>query len=510
MVPLLETNGKAPPATLSLVRLDAQAGATLQEQLVEQLRRLILERALRPGQRLPSTRALAGQLGVSRNTVLAVFEQLLGEGYVEGTQGSGTYVSRELPDRYLGVGAAQARPAVSGRAVAGNVPEPALTARAEVTMPTPPTAIVVKPFRPCIPSVAEFPLEQWERLRRRVLGRSGVRLLGYGPVAGDERLREQIALHLRDYRGVRCTAQQIVITAGAQQAFNLIGRAMGGRGKVWFEDPGYIDARLAFESAGLTIVPQPVDAEGLTIPTWRAGGPRLAYTTPSRQFPLGTTMSLARRVDWLRFASKHDTWVIEDDYDSEFRYEGRPLPSLQGLMPEARVVYVGTFSKCLFPALRMGYVVAPLEYLREFWEAKETADVHTPSIDQAVLAEFMREGHLYRHLRKMRTRYAERAEALAEAADQEWRGLITLASAGAGLNVAGWLEAGAGRDTEVEMTQVATTAGFQMIPLGRYALKAQVRPGFLLGFGAYPPGLIRKAAAELGQVWRTAAKRDRR
>ena len=331
-----------------------------------------------------------------------------------------------------------------------------------------------------------------------------MRLLNYGPPAGDERLREQIALYSRDYRGVRCVADQIIVTAGAQQAFNLIGRALAPPGTgIWFEDPGYIDARLAFENAGLRVVPQAVDDEGLVIPSWRAGAPRLAYTTPSRQFPLGTTMSLARRMDWLRFAAQHELWLIEDDYDSEFRYEGRPLPSLQGLVPEARVVYVGTFSKSLYPSLRIGYIVAPLAHVRRFWEAKETSDVHCPSVDQAVLAEFMREGHFVRHLRTMRTHYAERAEAFATAAASEWRGLVELGSVGAGLNVVGWLETG----TEAEYSRVAAASGFQALALARYTVEAKLRPGFLFGFGAYTPLQIRRAAQELRAVW---ARLDRR
>ena len=486
---------KAPPASLSLLRADARERRTLQEQLCDQLRRAILDGGLRPGQRLPATRALAEQLEVSRNTVLAVFEQLTSEGYLQGQHGSGTYVTRELPDRFLGVAALAGSRRGSRPVAAAPVSPPS----AETV---PPGALVVKPFRPCVPSVAEFPVGLWERLRRRVLGRSGVRLLNYGSPAGDERLREQIALYLRDYRGVRCVAEQIIITAGAQQAFNLIGRALGRAGDgIWFEDPGYIDARLAFQSAGWKIVPQPVDDEGL-LPPSRLTEARFAYLTPSRQFPLGTTMSLARRMDWLRCAAQNELWLVEDDYDSEFRYEGRPLPSLQGLVPEARVIYVGTFSKALYPSLRLGYVVAPLAHRRAFWEAKETADVHCSSIDQAILAEFMREGHFVRHLRKMRALYAERAAAFAAAAAEEWPGLVRLGSVGAGLNVAGFLEGG----DEADYASRAAEQGFQVLPLRRYAVAARTPPGFLFGFGAYPPALIRRAVHELRGLWTQAAR----
>jgi len=307
-----------------LLQLDADAARTLQDQLLDRLRKAILERRVRPGQRLPSTRLLARQLSVSRNTVLAVFDQLISEGYLRGSRGSGTYVSDELPDQLL-------RPSKDAKLLLPQSQEG----------PLPPAVISPTAFRPCIPLVAEFPLERWESLRRRVLHRRGARLLHYSAPAGQERLREQISLYLRDYRGVRCEANQILVTAGAQQAFRIAARALSSLGKgVWFEDPGYPDARLAFEDAGLTGVPQPVDDEGLTLPRWQAGAPRMVYTTPSRQFPLGITMTLARRMEWLDFARRHDVWIIEDDYDSEFRYEGRPLPSLQGLLPETQVVYV--------------------------------------------------------------------------------------------------------------------------------------------------------------------------
>ncbi len=485
MVPLSALPGTRglPPATLSLLRLDARAAKPLQQQLLEQLRGAILDQSLRPRQQLPSSRALAAQLGVSRNTVLAVFDQLISEGYLQGSRGSGTYISAELPETFM-------------RPVGRSVPVAPVRAAA-----VPPPSLVPRPFRPCMPSVAEFPLETWERLRRRVLNRKGSRLLMYCSPAGDEQLREQIALYLRDHRGVRCDPAQVIVTAGAQQAFGLIGRAMARRGQaIWFEDPGYIEARLAFENSGLVIVPQAVDSEGLTVPTWTTGAPQLVYTTPSRQFPLGHTMSLARRMAWLRFAAEHQAWIVEDDYDSEFRYEGRPLPSLQGLLPEARVIYVGTFSKALFPSLRMGYVVAPIERLRAFWEAKETADLHAPAIDQAVVAAFMREGHFVRHLRAMRTLYAERAEVFAEAARKEWRGLVTLDSIGAGLNVAGWVD----EDRVERLSEAARARGYEAIPVSRYAVTAKVRPGFFFGFGAYPPALIRRSAHELGRFWRSA------
>jgi GntR family transcriptional regulator/MocR family aminotransferase len=336
------------PATLALLTLDHRSHEPLQDQLLAALRKLILERALLPGQRVPSSRALAQQLGVSRNTVLAAFDQLQSEGYFAGTRGSGTYVAPTLPEQFLKVsansprsGAASAIATSASRTVAKpgaqhevSPAASAATGGAHFTWPA-------RPFRPCVPSVAEFPIDVWESLRRRVLRRRGTRLLEYSVAHGDPALREQIAIYLRDYRGVRCEAEQIIVTAGAQQAFGLIARVMGGPGGgVWMEDPGYTDALSAFEAAGLTVHSLAIDPEGMVLPRTAKRGVSLAYMTPSRQFPLGVTMSLTRRMAWLNYAQQHGVWLIEDDYDSEYRYVGRPLPSLQGLAPETRVIYV--------------------------------------------------------------------------------------------------------------------------------------------------------------------------
>ncbi|MEO7700665.1 MAG: PLP-dependent aminotransferase family protein [Opitutus sp.] len=470
------------PATLRLLRLDIRSPLTLQQQLLDNLRSLILQRKLSTGQRLPSSRALAKQLSISRNTVLAVFDQLTSEGYLRGIRGSGTSVAAELPESFLKT---RLTSNIKGHSV--------------IPLPESPQPISVRPFRPCVPSITEFPLEIWERIRRRVLTRRGAKLLNYGSPAGDRQLREQIASYLQDFRGVRCEAAQIIVTAGAQQAFCLVARTLGGQVSniIWFEDPGYIDARLAFEEAGLCVVSRKIDEQGITVPTWEEGAPRLVYMTPSRQFPLGTTMSLARRLEWLEFARNHGVWIIEDDYDSEFRYEGRPLNSLQGLIPNTQVFYIGTFSKSLFPSLRIGYIVVPPSHLAAIWETKETMDVHSPLIDQSVLAEFIEQGHFARHLRKMRSVYAQRAHTFAESTREHWDSIVKVDSISSGLNVAGWLQGG---DADM-YAKTALAHGNQVLNIARYCRTVQLPPGFLFGFASTSVPQIRKAVQELARIW---------
>jgi GntR family transcriptional regulator / MocR family aminotransferase len=478
MVPLSEAQ-LSPPAVLPLLTLDAREKRSLQDQLCDRLRTAILEGALRAAQKLPSTRELSQRLSVSRNTVLAAYEQLTSEGYLKGSHGSGTYVACELPEPFLKTETRRAP-----------LPQQTKPATGEPYVPA-------KPFRPCLPSIAEFPMDTWERLRRTVLGQRGTRLLQYGAPAGDAHLRNEIAVYLREHRGVRCQADQIIVTAGAQQAFGLIARACARKARaIWCEDPGYLDARDAFMSAGLQVVPIPVDAQGAVVPGRVRGD--LAYLTPSRQFPLCVTMSLDRRMEWLSFAERHQVWLIEDDYDSEFRYVGRPLPSLQGLVADARVIYVGTFSKALYPSLRVGYIVAPVALTQAILREKETADIHCPSIDQAVLAEFMRQGHFVRHLRKMRLIYAERAEFFTEATQNLWGRYMSFRKADAGLNTVGWLKA----EKERHFSERAAAAGYQVLPLSRYAMKARLPAGLFFGFGAYPKGQSLRAIQELAEIWR--------
>jgi GntR family transcriptional regulator/MocR family aminotransferase len=487
----------APTLSLSLIALDAGSSATLQHQLRDALRRRILGGEFPPGSRLPATRTLRRALGIGRNTVLNAYEQLAAEGYLSSRRGSGTFVSDDLPDARLRATAAHDRIAAARHATP--VSSGARQLRVATLDSTPPRS-APWPFQPCIPSAAEFPLSEWESLRRRVLNSRGERLLQAGDPAGDRALREVIAVHLRDYRGVRCSADQIVITAGAQHAFNLILASSAQRGgRVWIEDPGYGGFRAAAHAAGAALVPRPVDAEGLALPDRvPEHPPKLIYVTPSRQFPLGVTMSLRRRLALLEFAERTGAWVIEDDYDSEHRYFGRPLPALQGLGENARVIYVGTFTKTIYPSLRLGFLVAPLSLTEDFVRMRAVSDTHSPSIDQAVLAEFIGGGHYARHLRRMQTLYGERLQVLRSEMSRLMGGLTRMEPVNAGLSVVGWLPPGA---DDAVWSANAAAKGVDVPPLSSYRMKVRLRPGAVFGFAAFPPALIRRSAERLAAAW---------
>ena len=318
-----------PTLSLNLVALDAGGSATLQHQLRDALRRRILGGEFPPGSRLPATRLLCRALGVGRNTILNAYEQLVAEGYLSGRRGSGTFVSDDLPDARLRAIAAHDKAAAASHLapVSSGARQLRVAPVDSTSSRTPPW-----PFRPCIPSAAEFPLAEWEALRRRVLNSRGERLLYSSDPAGDRALREVIAVHLRDYRGVHCSADQVVVAAGAQHAFNLILATLVRRGgRVWIEDPGYAGFRAAAHAAGVSLVPRPIDAEGLVLPRLiPEQAPGLIYVTPSRQFPLGVTMSLRRRLALLEFAVRSGAWIIEDDYDSEHRYSAGRCPPCRG------------------------------------------------------------------------------------------------------------------------------------------------------------------------------------
>jgi GntR family transcriptional regulator/MocR family aminotransferase len=495
-----------------LIALDPGAVQPLHHQLYEGLRTLILEGHLPPRMRLPSTRMLAVDLDVSRNTVLNAFERLVAEGYLLGRAGGGTRVSGTLPDDIL-----QARaPAVRRRRKPAHR-RPSRRAAVTMTLPVrqqlalPPQG--VRAFRQGASALAEFPTEIWGRLARRRWRRSGIGTLYYDTAAGYAPLRQAIATYLQTARGVICEASQVLVVSGSQQALDLATRVLLDPGDtVWIEEPGYDGARGAFLSGGARLVPVPVDSEGLNVAKGidRAPHARLAYVTPSHQFPLGITMSLRRRLELLRWASSSGSWLIEDDYDSEFRYANRPLAALQGLDPEACVIYAGTFSKVLFPALRLGYLVVPPALVDTFAKVRLLADVHAPTFMQAVLADFMMEGHFARHIRRMRMLYRERQEALLEAARRYLGGLLEVRPGDGGMHLLGWLPAGV---SDQEASRRAAAEGVETMPLSFFSLR-RVRCGaLLLGYTALTPAQIGDGAQRLARalepLCRTATIRPR-
>ncbi|HEU5039468.1 MAG TPA: PLP-dependent aminotransferase family protein, partial [Gemmatimonadales bacterium] len=357
-----------------------------------------------------------------------------------------------------------------------------------------------RPFRPGVPALDEFPRALWARLSSRRWRRAP--MLGYGDVSGFAPLREAIAEYVRAARGARCTPDQIVVVNGSQQGVDLAARVLLDPGDVvWMEDPGYGGARIALLAGGAELVPVPVDAEGLIVEQGRQLAPRarMAYVSPSHQFPLGVTMSAGRRLDLLRWAATAGAWVLEDDYDSEFRYDARPLASLQGMDEQGRVIYVGTFSKTLFPALRLGYLIVPDPLVDAFRAARAAADRHSPVVDQAVLADFLTQGHFARHVRRMRRLYAERQDALVEAIRERLGGRLEAPPRAAGMHLMAWLRPG---EDDGGVAARAAEAGVETPPLSRYAVRRPARGGLLLGWAGYSPAAIREGVDRLAMALR--------
>ena len=491
---------KSGSAPVSLVAApDRSSPVPLHRQLYEGIRGDILAGRLAAGTRLPSTRALAAEIGVSRNTVMGAYLQLLSEGYARGRVGAGTHVAAELPDDLLSAGSGEGRrPRRTGYGGRG------LSRRGVALAATPATTArdrgAPRAVRSGVPD--GFPSRAWGRIAGKVLRRPPRGLLGYGDPVGYGPLRAEISAYVGAARAVRCSWEQVLIVSGSQQALDLCARVLLDPGDAaWVEDPGYMGTRGALAGAGARLVPVPVDEDGLDVEAGigREAGARLACVTPSHQYPLGVTMSLGRRLALLRWAGRSGAWVIEDDYDSEYRYTGRPLEALQGLdsSTEGCVIYVGTFSKVLSPALRLGYLVVPPELVDAFAAARELVDRCSPSLEQAVLAEFMAEGHFARHVRRMRVLYSERQAALIEAAERELSGILDLGPAETGMHLVGWLPDGA---DDREASRRAAASGVEAAALSRHRIEAPVPAGLLLGYAAYEEEEIGAGVRRLAQA----------
>jgi len=486
--------------TLPLVLPPREADVPASRWLGAALRAEILAGRVRPGARLPATRDLAKQYGLSRGTIVSAFEQLKAEGYLEGTVGSGTYVRDVLPDELL-----RASRATGTRSSSARLPRRRLSALADRVKPFPEVAGgFTRPFRANQPALELFPTELWARLAahrvRRATARHllGSRAIGYRP------LRIAVTDYLTTSRGVQCTPEQVVIVSGVQEALDLVARLFVDPGdRVCIEDPGYAGAALVFEARGARISAVPVDAEGMEVPGARLGDARLAYLTPGHQFPLGTSMSMSRRRALLAWARSTGAVLFEDDYDSEFRYAGRPLPALQGLDRHGVVIFAGTFSKVLFPSLRLGYLVVPPDLVDRVAAVKSITNRHAPTLDQGVLADFISEGHFARHIRRMREVYAERRAALLESARERLAGLVEVADRDCGLQTVGWLccglEAGAAADA-------AARRDLETIPISRYCYQPPSRDGLLIGFAAVDAQDIRRGVLDLAAALEEASR----
>jgi GntR family transcriptional regulator/MocR family aminotransferase len=484
----------ASSAPHTLVPLDGASGAALHRQIYDALRDAVLAGRLAPGARVPATRVLAAELGVSRNTASAALAQLVAEGYVEARERSGTFVTATLPDAALELTRARrarsiapARPALSRQGARLAASRLVATGRAEAP----------RAFRTGLPALDEFPWALWSRLTSRRL-RTGMNVLAdYGSPAGYAPLRAAIAEHVAAARGTSCDPAQVIVTGGAQQGLDLVARLLVDVGDaVWMEDPGYPGARAAFGAAGARVVPVPMDGEGLDVDAGvrRAPSARLAYVTPSHQYPTGVTMTAARRLRLLRWARDAGAWIVEDDYDGAYRYASRPLASLHGLDDGERVVYVGSFSKTLFPALRLGWLVVPPALVDAFAAARAVADRQSPSVDQAVLAQFIDDGHFARHVRRMRVLYQERRDALLDAAPALLGDRLVLAAGDAGMHVVGALPAGV---DDRALSARARELGVEAPALTSYAAAPMARGGLLLGYAAFPPRVLRASLRKL-------------
>jgi GntR family transcriptional regulator/MocR family aminotransferase len=486
-----------------LVPVDRASTIPLREQLYRLLREAILDGRLAAGARLPSTRLVAQQTGLARQTVVEAIDQLVAEGYAVPRLASGTYVAESLPDDLLQVH--------RRRKPGGPVPlgPRGLSRRGALLASIPSRAsrhhATPRPFETGAPALDAFPFELWARIISSQLRTRPVELLSYGDAAGYRPLREAIATYVSAVRAARCTADQILITAGTQHAVHLAAQVLLDPGDpVWVEEPGYLGGRGALLAAGARLVPVPVDASGIDVAAGSERGPgaRLALVTPSRQYPLGVVMSLQRRRALLDWARRTDAWILEDDYDSEFRYTGRPLASLQGLDTEGRVVYLGTLSKVLFPSLRLGFLIVPPALVEPFERARALLDRQSPTLEQAALAEFIADGHLARHIRRMRSLYAERHASLVALAQRHLSGLLEVRPSEAGMHLVGWLPEGV---DDRAVAQAASAAGLETTALSLHYLDAPPpRGGLLLGFSAYDAAQQEAAITRLAAVLQTA------
>jgi GntR family transcriptional regulator/MocR family aminotransferase len=468
---------KAPSSLVPVIAIDRAAKKPLHRQIYEGYRDAIVERRFRAGQRMPSTRSLAAELGVSRIPVLDAFEQLLAEGYFEARVGAGTFVAGSLPGDVPRVSAAAGGTARPGRRAVSRTrkvsprPEPDPWLRGSGA------------FRLSEVALDHFPFQVWSRLINRHSRNPPRSLLSYGDPMGHRPFREALAAYLRTARAVRCEADQIMVVSGSQQGLEVSARVLLDPGnRVWVEEPGYGGARDVLAMAGARLVPVPVDQEGLDVGEGirRSPRPRAVYVTPSHQYPLGVTMSASRRLQLLDFARRRGAWILEDDYDSEYRYDSLPIAALQGLDRDARVVYIGTFSKVLFPALRIGYVVVPADLVARFAAARESMDIFPPTLYQAVLTDFIGEGHFARHLRRMRQVYRERRGALVEAIRAQLGGALRVVGDEAGAHLTATLRDRSG-DRQVALR--AAREGLRVMPLSSCYLGRPTRQGVVLGYG---------------------------
>jgi GntR family transcriptional regulator/MocR family aminotransferase len=487
------------------------AGARVHRWLYEALRAAIVAGRLKPGARLPSSRTLAQQEGVARSTVVAVFEQLRAEGYVASTRGSGTVASAELPDRFV------TSRGSSAKAPTAQQRSPGLSRRgkllAKLGLPPAMSTTEARGFRIYDPAVAGFPIEEWARALSRRLRLSRAKILGRGDPRGYAPLREVLAEYLAARRGVRCAPEQIVIVSGTQQALDFVSRLTLDDGDAaWIEDPCYPGAECVMRAAGAKIIGVPVDEQGINLDRGpkRSAVPRLVYVTPAHQFPLGATLSAARRSALLALAGRSGAWIFEDDYDGEYRYNVRPIGALQGQDQTGAVIYAGTFNKMLFPTLRLGYLVLPPKLVEPFLALRSIVDRYASVPEQAALADFMREGAFERHIRRTRALCLERRDALLECLARQAGRWLRAETPQAGLHLVAKLEGGL---VDTDVCAHTQRAQLDIAALSRFYLQTPPQNALLLGFAGVDTRdtrtLVKRLCAALQEAERGRARSSR-
>jgi GntR family transcriptional regulator / MocR family aminotransferase len=482
-------------ADLYAWQLDRSSGTPLTRQIYMQVRAAVHSGALGPGTRVPSSREMATQLGVARTSVVAAYEHLLAEGYIESRRGSGTFISGELD------GLAQ-RP-TTPRAAKRSAP---IVTRAFTDFERSNAQSEPRPFNTVRTLIDARTAETWRTLTHRAVRILGANALGYSDPAGLIELRQSICDYLRAARAVRCEPDQIIVTAGTQQAIDIAIRVLLEPGDdVWVEDPGYPLTYAQLELAKVKPHPIPVDVQGLLVSAGRRAAPRAraAFVTPSHQFPTGVALSMARRLELLAWARQSDAFIVEDDYTSEFRYSGPPLASLQGLDDTERVIYVGTLNKALFPGLRIGYAVVPRALLQAFIGARYLIDRQPPTLQQTVTAEFMQQGHFASHIRRMRHLYREQRDALATTLQKRASDWLEVAVPDQGMHLVAYLCGGL---SDLNIEAAAQSEGIMVRAISRFYRRARPRAGLMLGFSGFPRQLIVPAAAKLAALVATEAR----
>ncbi|MGD9536763.1 MAG: PLP-dependent aminotransferase family protein [Alphaproteobacteria bacterium] len=498
-----------PRAALLTIPLDRSSDRPLYVQIYTGVRDAVLSKRLLPGDRLLSTRDFAAELDCSRSTVVAAYEQLWAEGYIDGSLGSGTYVSRNIPEELLSV------PRRDGAAQRDDTPYLPVSRRGQrLSGLRSARRLPYGAFTPCVPDAREFPFGTWTALFKETWNRPARDLLEAADPYGHLPLREQIARYLGTVRAVRCSAEQVIITSGAQQAFNIVATMLLDPGdEVWVEDPGYYGVHSAFIGAGAKVVYLPVDEEGLSVKAGRqlGGEPRMVVVAPSHQYPLGVVMSLGRRLELLSWARESRSWIVEDDYDSEFRYGGHPFAALQGMDDRGCVIYIGTFSKVLFPSMRIGYLVLPRSLLEPIARARLVIESYPSIMLQPVLARFMAEGHFATHVRRMRKIYEKRKAALLDAARRHLPRYFEVADSDCGMHLLmRFTPEAAARLDDQALSARCREHGLFVPAISEYHSRRAGPRGLVVGYTAVDPDEIEDGIARLAAIAATMAGGARR